>query len=171
MAAMRPDPTEQIERDLGAIRRALRVPLEGAIARGGLTVPQMAVVQILVRHDGISLKDLSHAVSLAHSTVSGIIDRLEDKGMLERRADPADGRITRLYPSATIRDFVTQELPALTKGPLQRALDRTTRAERARIGEAIARLRQLLDETGTSGRSAISPAGREPRLPPSRSGG
>lgn len=164
MAATRPSLTEQIERDLGAIRRALRVPLESEIARGGLTAPQMAVLQILMRQDGISLKEMSRAMNLAHSTVSGIIDRLESKGMLERRADPADGRITRLYPSAPVKKFVTEELPKLAEGPLQRALDRARRAERAQIGAAIARLRQLLDETG---RSVISPAGRElrPRLP------
>ena len=146
MAATRPSLTEQIERDLGAIRRALRVPLESEIARGGLTAPQMAVLQILMRQDGISLKEMSRAMSLAHSTVSGIIDRLESKGMLERRADPADGRITRLYPSAPVKKFVTEELPKLAEGPLQRALDRARRAERAQIGAAIARLRQLLDE-------------------------
>ena len=150
MAARRANPAEQIERDLSAIRRRLRAPLEGAITRGGLTPPQMAVLQILVRHDGISLKELSREMNLAHSTVSGIADRLESKGLLERRPDPADGRVTRLYPSVMVRKFVNEELPRLSEGPLQRALDRTTKAEQARIGAAIRRLRQLLDETGSA---------------------
>jgi DNA-binding MarR family transcriptional regulator len=42
-------------------------------------VPQSAVIQAVVKHDGISLKDLSREVSLAHSTVSGIVDRLEKR--------------------------------------------------------------------------------------------
>ena len=61
----------QMELDLSGIRRALRRPLEAEVAKGGLTMPQTNVMQVVVRHDGISLKDLSHAVSLAHSTVSG----------------------------------------------------------------------------------------------------
>lgn len=142
---------EQIKNDLGAIRRALRTPLEGVIARSGLTPPQMAALQILAQQGAMSLKDLSRTMSLAHSTVSGIIDRLENKGMVERRADPQDRRITRLYPSAMVRKFVTEELPKLFEGPLQRALDRTSRAEQAQIGQAIQRLRQLLDETGRTG--------------------
>ena len=151
MAAHRnPPPTqfcEQIEHDLGAIRRALRVPLQSEITRGGLTPPQMAVMRTVVRSAGISLKELSRVVSLAHSTVSGIVDRLERKGLLERRADPADGRATRIHPSAVVRDFVDERLPKLSRGPLERALDRASRTERAQIGAAIRRLRELLDET------------------------
>jgi DNA-binding MarR family transcriptional regulator len=147
----RTDLTEQIERDLGAIRRRLRAPLESAIARGGLTVPQMAALRILVRQGALSLKALSHVMSLSHSTVSGIVDRLEAKGMLERRPDPADGRVTRLHPSAVVRKFVSGELPELSEGPLRRALERASKAERTRIGAAIGRLRQLLDESEKAG--------------------
>lgn len=137
---------EQIQRDLGAIRRALRVPLESEIARGELTPPQMAIMQMVVSHEGTSLKALSHAVGLAHSTVSSIIDRLENKGLLERRADPEDARITRIHSSAVVKKFVAERLPELAQGPLERALERASRAEQTQIGEAIRRLRELLDE-------------------------
>ena len=136
---------EQIERDLGAIRRALRVPLESEIARGKLTPPQMAVMQMVVSQEGISLKELHRAVSLAHSTVSGIVDRLQRKGLLERRADTADGRISRIHCTPVVKKFVVERLPKLSQGPLERALDRACKAEQAQIGEAIRRLRELLD--------------------------
>ena len=76
----------------------------------------------VVRHDGISLKDLSREVSLAHSTVSGIVDRLEKRGMIERRGDAEDGRISRIYPTAVVTEFVRERIPALTTGPLELAL-------------------------------------------------
>jgi DNA-binding MarR family transcriptional regulator len=135
---------ERIDRDLGAIRRILRKRLEAAQARGGLTAPQTAVMSVIVRHDGISLKDLSREVSLAHSTVSGIADRLEKRGMIERRADAGDGRITRICPTAAVTRFVRDKMPALSRRPLESALSRATPAQRAAIEQAIARLRQLL---------------------------
>lgn len=107
-------------------------------------------MQSVVSHEGSSLKELSRAVGLAHSTVSSIVDRLEHKGMLERRPDPADGRVTRIHSSAVVRRFVAERLPELSQGPLARALDRASRAERAQIGAAIRRLRELLDETGSA---------------------
>lgn len=135
-----------MERDLGIIRRMLRKPLEAEVAKGGLTAPQVSVMQVVVRHDGISLKDLSRAVSLAHSTVSGIVDRLEKRGMIQRKPDGADGRISRIHPTQAVTEFVRKEIPTLTRRPLEAALRRTTAAERTAIGHALQRLRVLLED-------------------------
>jgi DNA-binding MarR family transcriptional regulator len=137
---------EQMERDLGAIRQALRKPLENEVAKGQLTPPQHAVMRVVVHEHGISLRDLSRAVSLAHSTVSGIVDRLETRGLLERRTDPHDGRVARVYPTAPVVAFVREQIPALARGPLQKALERAKEGEREIIQRALKRLRELLEE-------------------------
>jgi DNA-binding MarR family transcriptional regulator len=135
---------EQMEKDLGGIRRALRKPLDTEVAKGNLTSPQISVMRTVVSNKGISLKDLSHAVSLAHSTVSGIVDRLEKRGMIERRPDEADGRISRIFPTAVVSEFVRDQIPALTRRPLEAAMERATEAERGEIAAALKRLRELL---------------------------
>jgi len=135
---------EQMERDLGSIRQALRKPLEAEVAKGDLTVPQSAVMRAVVRRPGINLKDLSREVSLAHSTVSGIVDRLSKRGMIERRADSTDGRVSCIYPAAIVTEFVRERIPLLSRGPLQSALQRATQEERKAIGSALRRLRELL---------------------------
>ena len=137
---------EQIERDLRDIRRALRRPLESEVARGELTAPQTAVMREVMRTEGVNLRDLSRAVSLAHSTVSGIVDRLEKRCLIERRADTNDGRLSCIYPTTPVREFVQKRLPALTRGPLTRALQRATPEERSTITAALRRLRELLGE-------------------------
>ena len=136
---------DQLEHDLGAIRRLLRKPLEAEVAKGELTAPQVSVMREVVGRDGVSLKDLSRAVSLAHSTVSGIIDRLEKRGLVSRRSDAADGRISRIHPTPVVREFVRDQIPALRRRPLEAALENATIAERARIAEGIERLRELLE--------------------------
>jgi len=136
---------EQMERDLGSIRQILRKPLEAEVAKGDLTVPQSAVMRAVVRSPGINLKDLSREVSLAHSTVSGIVDRLSKRGMIERRADSSDGRVSCIYPAAIVAEFVRERIPLLSRGPLQSALQRATQDERKAIGSALRRLRELLE--------------------------
>ncbi len=136
---------ERMDQDLNAIRRALRKPLEAEVARGELTAPQISVMRVVVRWRGVSLKDLSREVSLAHSTVSGIVDRLEKRGLVERRADPEDGRTSRIHPTAVVAEFVREQIPRLSRGPLERALENATRAERAAIAGALVRLRELLE--------------------------
>ena len=136
---------EQIERDLNAIRKAVRRPFESEVAAGDLTTPQRGVMQILVRNHGITLKELTSQIGLAHSTVSGIVDRLEKKGMLERRSDVRDGRLARLYPTVAVTRFIRDRMPALTQGPLIEALRKATEDERLEIRQALLRLRELLE--------------------------
>lgn len=136
---------EQMEKDLGRIRQAVRKRLDAEFAKGDLTVPQKAAMAVIVGNRGVSLKDLSRELSLAHSTVSGIVDRLEKKGMVERKPDAQDGRINRIYPTAVVREFLREQVPLLTRGPLQDALLRTTEEERTAIGRSLSRLRELLE--------------------------
>lgn len=138
---------ERMERDLSAIRRAMRKPLEAEVAKGAVTIPQMALMHEVIAEPGISLKELSKRISLAHSTVSGIVDRLEKRGMLERRPDRKDGRVSSLHPSAVVANYVREQIPALARGPLQMALSHATAAECDQIARALRRLRELLEHT------------------------
>jgi DNA-binding IclR family transcriptional regulator len=52
------------------------------------------------------LKDLSHQVGPAHSTVSEIVDRLEKQGLLERKTHAAMG----IAASKAVRDFLRDTL-------------------------------------------------------------
>jgi DNA-binding MarR family transcriptional regulator len=140
------DHVARIAGDLRAIQHALRKPIDATIERGGLTLPQTAVMHEVVAFNGISLKELSRRLSLAHSTVSGIVDRLESRGMIERRPDEKDGRFSSIYPSAAVTKFVRDELPSLAHGPLQVALQDATPAERNQIEQALSRLRELLEQ-------------------------
>jgi DNA-binding MarR family transcriptional regulator len=78
--------------------------------------------------------------------VSGIVDRLEKRGLIERRPYPKDGRVSCIYPTAPVRKFVRERIPKLTRGPLSAALARTSEKERIAIGAALRRLRELLEE-------------------------
>ena len=42
-------------------------------------------------------KDLEAAFHLSHATVSGLLSRMEQKGLLEMRADPVDRRCKRIH--------------------------------------------------------------------------
>src|SRR5262249_33171762 len=87
---------QEIDRDLRAIRARVRRPLEAAIARGNLTGPQLSAMHALVESDGMSLKELSAHLGLAHSTMSGIVDRLQARGLVERQTSATDKRVTRI---------------------------------------------------------------------------
>ena len=122
----------------------MRKPLAAAIARGELTAPQRSILRILVSSDGLTLKELSRQAALAHSTVSGIVDRLEKRGMVIRRLDREDGRCSRIVVTAPVRNFVRDKLPDLIIQPLVEGLRRATPAQRTRISEGLRALRRAL---------------------------
>jgi DNA-binding MarR family transcriptional regulator len=138
------DAAQEIDRHLRAVRRELRKPLATAIARGELTAPQRNIMQILVGVDGLSLKELSHRAELAHSTVSGIVDRLEKRGLVRRQPDSKDGRFSSIVVTDPVYRFVRDRLPELTMQPLIVALRRTSPRERTKILEGLRVLRRVL---------------------------
>jgi DNA-binding MarR family transcriptional regulator len=134
----------QIEIKLQTIRQIIRKPLETQYARGHMTGPQMLVMEVVCRHDGISLKDLSKSVSLAHSTVSGIVDRLEKRGFVVRKSLKTDRRVTQIYPSHAVREFLQKHAPALTLHPLASALKKASPGEQKTVLKGISLLEKLL---------------------------
>jgi DNA-binding MarR family transcriptional regulator len=138
---------QEIDQHLSIIRQRLREPLETEFARGGLTGPQRMVMQALVQSEGLSLKQLSAQVSLAHSTVSGIVDRLQARGMVVRRRDEADGRATVIAPSAPVRDFLANRMPELAISPLTEALRGASNSEQATVLRGLRKLRALIEQS------------------------
>ena len=106
-------------------------------ARGlGLTRAQWRVLAQLRRREGINQASLAEIMEIEPITLGRHIDRLVEKGFVERRPDPADRRAWRLY----LRNEVQPVLDRL------REMSQMTRAEALRdIPEAEAdRLIDLL---------------------------
>jgi DNA-binding MarR family transcriptional regulator len=136
---------QEIDRNLRVVRQILRRPVDATIARGGLTGPQKSAMHVLVRSGAVSLKNLSQEMGLAHSTVSGIVDRLAKQGLVERQADEADRRFSKIVVSDEVRTFLRDTWPSLEVDPLVEALRGATPSERQEILQGIRLLRQVLE--------------------------
>lgn len=62
-----------------------------------LTVQQLRVLNLVASEPGLSSQDLAKQLAVSAPTASGLVDRLEEKGVLERRRDPDDRRLRRLH--------------------------------------------------------------------------
>jgi DNA-binding MarR family transcriptional regulator len=91
----------------------------------------------------MTLTELSRTLGMSHSSASGIVDRLQARGLLRRTVDPADGRRTPIEVIEDVRRYVG-ELEAGPSGRLARVLKAATPAERAAIRKGLALLTQLL---------------------------
>lgn len=75
----------RISRDLTAAYRPLLADL-------GLTYPQYLVMLVLWERDGRSIGDLGQHLCLDSGTLSPLVRRMEQAGLVQRRRDPVDER-------------------------------------------------------------------------------
>lgn len=97
------------------VRRAAR-EYETAAARHGLT-PQQAKA-LLAADEALPMRRMAERLRAEPSNLTGIVDRLESRGLVERRADPADRRV-RLITATESGHAVAQDL----RGGLRFAAD------------------------------------------------
>jgi len=82
---------------LNDVARRMRTRFDQWARSYGMTRAQGLILTRLDRHPGLSQNELAVMCEVEPITVGRLVDRLEARGFLERRADPADRRIRRLH--------------------------------------------------------------------------
>jgi DNA-binding MarR family transcriptional regulator len=75
--------------------------IETEAAAEGVSAAQAALVLVLGRNDGALIGDVAIALDVAPSAMTSMADRMVRAGFIERRADPRDGRSSRLFLTDT----------------------------------------------------------------------
>ena len=102
----------------------------------GVTAPQLACLMALARNDVRPAGKLSEEVMLDPSTLTGILDRLEKRGLISREHDRDDRRIWNISITAAGRRLVA-EVPARMQKRLAGSLSHLPKAERRQIVESL----------------------------------
>jgi DNA-binding MarR family transcriptional regulator len=93
--------SQAFERDLlivlHDVARMLRTRFDQRARAHGMTRAQWVILARLKRQPGLSQNEMAAICEVEPITVARLVDRLESRGLLERRADPHDRRIKRLH--------------------------------------------------------------------------
>lgn len=82
---------------LGDAARLLRRSFDERARAVGVTRPQWRVLALLKRFDGSTQVTMADMLDVEPITLGRMIDRLQESGLVERRADPKDRRAWRLH--------------------------------------------------------------------------
>ncbi|UJR82458.1 MarR family winged helix-turn-helix transcriptional regulator [Sandaracinus amylolyticus] len=119
--------------------QSLSKRMEGAI---GITGPQRLALRIIGRRPGIAAGELSSAMRIHPSTLTGILRRLEERRAVRREPDPEDARRMHLYLASAGKDLDRER-----GGTVEAAVQRALRQVDARDIEGARRvLRAVIDE-------------------------
>jgi DNA-binding MarR family transcriptional regulator len=155
---------------LNAMRLHRQLMIKTLTARGA-NPGQAFCLRLLAAHEGISQRDLAEMLHLARPTVTRMLQAIEKSGMVERRPDAADQRLTRVYLTAAGRDreravsavavdYVDQTigtLPAADRRELTRLL--------GELAESLARALAVTDEPVRDNPDTAAGSAGQPRQP------
>jgi DNA-binding MarR family transcriptional regulator len=139
---------------LDAVRRIVRTLHESsrAVERGlGVTGAQLFVLQKLAEAPGLSLNGLAEQTHTHQSSVSTVVSRLVDRGLVLRAPSAQDGRRLELRVSTEGRRLVARA-PDAAQARLIQAIERLSAARRRTLARSLL---ALTGEMDLAGREAV----------------
>jgi MarR family transcriptional regulator for hemolysin len=104
------------------VARLMRTCVDQHAAKIGMTRAQWAVLVRLERAEGLKQAELADMLDLQPITLTRLVDRLCDNGLIERRSDPKDRRAKRLFLTAAAKPLL-ERLHALGEAVMTGVLD------------------------------------------------
>jgi DNA-binding MarR family transcriptional regulator len=118
------------------------IDLEAEIGLEPLPTSELEVIRLLVRQPGLSVGEVAQELELQPSNASSAVRSLVSRGLLARRPDERDGRISRLSPTPRAQ-AIRRQREAAWGQLLRTRLSRLEREEAAQLLSAVEALRAL----------------------------
>ena len=112
------DRAEYIRESIDFLNRFMMKSMQKYAEEHGVTVPQARVILEVFLNKAISVKQLSQNLRMTQSTVSDIVDRLIDKGLLLKEPNPQDKRSVNITLTKEILKIINESTPE----PLNRVI-------------------------------------------------
>jgi len=158
------DPMAPIIADFRATMTELKCASSERLLRLGVSMAQLHILYTVQRNGEMTMSRLAEGLNVSLSNASGLIDRMEERGFVERTRVPEDRRIVLVRVTADGTRML-EEVDALSDELLRSVLGRVKPSQLPGIARAVADLRGALEATTATGphRHPISTA--TPRSP------
>jgi DNA-binding MarR family transcriptional regulator len=110
----------------------------------GITGPQLWALKTISDNERLSLGDLSERMYSHPSTITGVIDRLEEKGYVTRNRGQVDRRVIYVQLTAEGRK-VTKEAPNPAQGRMIYGLKNLKKGELNLISNSVQKLVEIME--------------------------
>lgn len=112
----------------------------------GLTPPQFDLIATLGNQPPMTCKELGEKTLITKGTLTGVLDRLEDKGLIARCANSEDARSQKVSLTDAGNDLFEQVFPAHVQY-LSKAFDQLSKKELDQLSDALKQLREVIEKT------------------------
>jgi DNA-binding MarR family transcriptional regulator len=114
------------------------------VKRVGLTGPQLVILQEVVDSGEVSVGTVARAVSLSQGTVTDIVERMEKRGLLDRRRSDLDRRRVLVRATDSGKQILERATPLMQES-FARRFNHLQDWEQAMILSSLQRLVSIMD--------------------------
>ena len=164
------DPVLQFMRLLWAVHHGLQRASKRMRRQLQVTGPQRLVLRVIGQIPGISAGSVSRLLHVHPSTLTGVLARLQTRGLIARQPDPADRRRSLLVLTAA-GAAIDRRHAGTVEAAVRKALATLAPAQQTATRRVLMRLVDSLDAEGAPGgrRSSGAPRRSPKRQPRARS--
>jgi DNA-binding MarR family transcriptional regulator len=134
------------------------------LVRLGISMTQLHVMHLLERHGELAMSHLAETLDVSVSAATGLVDRVEERGFVERIRVPSDRRIVLVRITTAGRQML-EDVEVLRVGIIRQVLDELDDAQLAGVASAMADLRiavaSTLTDPGSGAHHIHEPQGRD----------
>lgn len=134
----------RILRSMRRIIRSVDLYSKQLASASGITAPQLICLLAVVDHGQLTATAISREIHLSPSTVVGILDRLEEKGLVRRDRDREDRRVVTVTATDAGRRLAS-EAPSPLQKTLADSLNVLPELEQATIALSLERIVALME--------------------------
>jgi MarR family transcriptional regulator for hemolysin len=125
-------------------QKLLRTATDDAMRPHGVRIGQNLLLEVLWQDDGLTPGELATRMGVTTPTVVNTAARMEAEGLLDRRPDPHDGRLVRLYLTPLAR-AAQQPIEAARRRIAEQALATLTPTELRHLTSALEKIVKQMD--------------------------
>lgn len=134
----------RILRSLRRITRSIALHSRRLSAESSITSPQLVCLRTVIEKGPLTATAISREIHVSPSTIVGILDRLEDKGLVLRERSKEDRRIVFVSATESGRELA-QNTPSPLQQKLSEALKQLPESEQLQITLSLERVMALID--------------------------
>ncbi|ASP33253.1 MarR family winged helix-turn-helix transcriptional regulator [Labrenzia sp. VG12] len=136
--------SSQVVKAIRKIVRAIDLRSREVSRQTGLTIPQIVVLQGVRDLGEVTTKALSENADLSSATVVTILDKLEEKGLIERYRSVSDRRIVHARLTAD-GETIACDLPGLLHEEFEKKFDALDPEDRAQLVSSIEQIAEMMN--------------------------
>ena len=140
------DLTDRIIVDFRATLTQLKCASSERLLRLGISMAQLNILYTLQRNGEMTMSRLADVLNVSFSNATGLVDRIEERGFIERTRVPEDRRVVLVRITAAGQQMLS-EVDALSDELLRTVLGRLDGVQLEVVAQAVTDLRDALIAT------------------------